>query len=338
MLPLPLRNWLFGRWIRPNEKLVRVPLLSPGDLVFLPKLGLDVSGRFLKRHYLYRKNLKTSLPSGMVQVYPRSGYLLYYFFLFNWAEYCQVLPQLLMHPQLALIPEAFMRYVIEIDRQIDNPGGLKLLESGPDSLRSHPQVCRFRDQLMRQIDLASLPAGLKCLLLEKLAGFETDSLRICLQGMAQPVKTLKDVLTGKENTVGALFAEWVRLLGLVYGVQPERAACAGKIFWNTGMALQMLDDTIDAPLDHENQTENVFLHFARKSEKEWRELEGYLHHLKTTPWIHLDTYWASQHTPETLARVRDLGRGYLSRLESDTPATMELRWVMERLWAHTIGI
>ena len=338
MLPLSLRNWIFDRWIQPDETLERVPWVTPGDLVFLPKLGLDVTRKFLRNFYIYRSNIKENLKFSIAQFYPRSGYLIYYFFLFTWAEYYGVLPKLLEDPDLALIPESFMRYVIEIDREIDTKRAVALLESDPTVISSHPWLSRFREQLWRTIERSSLSVDVRSLLLREISSFENTCRQVCYQNMIHPMHTLDGILTAKENTVGALFAAWNKLLNLVYEISPENDPNSGQIFWNTGMALQMLDDTVDVPIDLENQTDNVFLCLVKENKAEWIELEKYLQYLKTTPWKHLDTAWANQHAPHTLNRIREVGRNYLFRIKNDRPATNELLWVMERLWFHAVGI
>lgn len=338
MLPLPLRNWIFGHWIRPNEKLIRVPWITLGDGVFLPKIGADISRRFLKDFYIYRKNIKSPLEFGIGQFYPRSGYLLYYFFLFTWADSCKMLEKLLDSPEHSLIAEAFMRHIIEIDREIDNQDGVKLLERNPTVIRSDPRLSRFRSQLLGRIAGASLPADIKSNLTKELIDFEITCQDICRKNSAEPIKTLQSVLVHKENTVGALFEEWASFLNLAYEVSPENHHHVSRIFWNTGMALQMLDDTLDVPIDLENETDNVFLCIVKENKKEWIELKQYLQYLKTTPWKHLDTAWANQHTPETLSKIRVLGYGYLSNLKNQAPEPTNLIWVMDRMWVHAVGI
>ena len=52
-------------------------------------------------------------------VYSLPVILWYYYLLFWCAEYCGVLPELLKHPDRSLIPELFIRYIVEIDLIID---------------------------------------------------------------------------------------------------------------------------------------------------------------------------------------------------------------------------
>lgn len=338
MLPLPVRNWAFGIWIQRRETKARPPWLKISDVVFLPKIGIGKSCKFLKNFYFYRKNLPHFLNQGIANFYHRSAVLLYYFFLFSWAEICGELPALLVSPRRSLIAEAFMRYVVEVDCEIDEQGK-DVLQVGVENLeKTHPLVFTLRNQLLEIIENAPLSSDEKCRILDELTEFELSCQSICMQSTNQLDEPLEQILKSKERTAGALFGQWAKFLGIAYRVPEELINYSRHTFENVGMALQMLDDTLDAPLDYEYQTNNVFLCLAKKHKSEWLELMKYFDYLKRTRWKHLDTVWAAQHTPQTLKATRELARVYLSRFNDPLPVIVELKWVLERTWAHVIGV
>jgi hypothetical protein len=90
------------------------------------------------------------------------------------------------------------------------------------------------------------------------------------------------------------------------------------------MAIQIIDDMLDSPIDHRDDVHNIFLHLLGGFPD---ELEAAANHFKQLPYNHLDWVWANQHLPNTCRKTVEMIARYAEKayaLSEDKSMILEL--------------
>lgn len=318
----------------------KVPRFALSDLARIPLIGWKRSYEFVSLFKQYQRSLRGNTWSCLTSVCPRCTYSLYYYLLFWWGEYCGVLDsRLLTKPDLSLIGELFMRYFIEIDSRIDCPKGASLLRN-PSLIKNDPTICGLQKEILKHIWATDLPRECKRDVSRKICEYRRGCLSICREAATQPDLDLAGVLHLKEMTVGSLWELWANLLGMLYceGVSPQHINTSQQIVRNAGMALQVMDDMLDLPIDYASDVHNIFYHLLKETPVELRAAIAHLSHIS---WKHLDWAWARQNLPTTCKKAAHLIRRYLGHIAEASlrpDATSEVCRVIGSLSRNALGV
>lgn len=342
MLPLGVRRRLFTYFFRAREDrgLKEVPCFVLSDVAIILRIGWKKSFRFFRDFRQYRQNLRCETWSCLTKIYPRSIYLLYYYLLFWWAKYCEVWEQLVTMPDRSLIAELFIRYIVEIDSLIDRPGGVYLLQE-PSSIEADADVQDLLREMLSHIQKSDIALESKAELCERISSYMGRCLAVCQNVSNQSDFGLSDVLQEKEETVGGLFRVWAALLCILCGVSDKYAKSSQDIMHYVGMAMQVMDDMLDLPVDYDASVRNIFYELLRKNPDEQRRA---VKHIYPLSWKHLDGIWAQQNLPETYEGAIRLMKKYLtemtkaSKSKAKAKATYELYRVIANMPHHVVGV
>jgi hypothetical protein len=315
-MPLWLRGWFYDKTFRPSKKdLRRIALIAPFDISYFRIVGWNNSRQFVRELWQYRRNMKSRTWSSLTKWYPRAIYLWYYYQLFWWAKYCSCSQELLLWPDRSLIPELFLRYIIEIDNLIDHPGGRRLL-ARPAMLFNTPSVKGILDELLAHIQNTSLNNQQKRLIYHQVWVFRKNCLAVCSLASDPSSANSKSVQAAKEFTVMNLFGTWVTLLDQLYRAAPgeisheELAGSSRAILEQVNMAAQMLDDMLDFPLDYREEVSNLFHELLKETPS---ELDAASRYVVDVRWKFLDWIWARENLPCTCRRAAQEVNRYLQK-------------------------
>lgn len=339
-LPLAFRIYLFRLGYQVKElNLEEVPLFTPIDLMLVPKIGWKKAVWLLTFFYIYRRNLEKSNWHGVTSFYPRVIYILYYYLLFWWADYCGVLREVINKPEGSLVAESFLYYIIEIDRLIDAPGNQYLVEDQA-ALKFHQPTKKLLENFLEQIRSSPLPLKDKKRLCHQIWLYRRLSLESFKNKKPYAETNIKSVVENKVITVGGLFQNWAALLSELYcsDKSPELVDSSIEIIRLAGMAMQVLDDTLDWPIDFGVATENIFNEYLRENPNEMKLAQNYYHNICNS---HLDGFWMEKNLPVTYTATKKLLNGYFSKIKriSMKPiATDELCKILGTAQDHTIGV
>lgn len=318
-----------------NRDLNAQPFLSFAWIIRFPigTFRRKYPGKYFKlltNFWKYRRNLRGISWSSLSMIYPRSLTLWYYYLLFWWAEYCGVLPELLERPDLSLIPELFIRYIAEIDAIIDRKGG-------KEYLLSHLPDIKIRcENLLRELlariwgDQHALPVETRKKLSHKIWRFRQNSLVVSMRAQSLPKLSFDEMLAYKDATAAELFRLWVELLCDLYQVN-SRVENSKTIMAQVAMAIQVIDDILDSPLDYHNDVINIFNHLLKDNPAEYLTAQAYF---ERYPDGYMDWVWANKYLPQTCRKAVDLLSVYLTGMASistNPDITSEFREVL-KVW------
>jgi hypothetical protein len=258
--------------------------------------------KFLINFWKFQSKLKIRSWSALSMVYSRPIILWYYYQLFWWGEYCGVLPKILDHPELSLIPELFTRYIVEIDSIIDTKGGSEYLE---ENIRTTKRECAYilRELLLLMWDSkTSLSQKTKREVCKKIWAFRYNSLMVSRSTQYEPNLDFGRLLFYKNNTAGDLSRVWVDLLCDVYEVESCREN-SKQIFGFTAMAIQVIDDILDSSMDYHNEVHNIFVRLLMETPG---ELNIACRWFTQHPSDYLDWVWSNKHLPITSNKAVNL--------------------------------
>jgi len=302
--PAPIRNWLFSLGFKArHQNLAEVPPISFIDVGLIPRLGWKGYIHFFRNFEAYRKNLKDKDWSCLTHCYPRSYYLLYYFFLFWWADYCNVLIDVVQSPERSLVAELFFRYIMEVDRLVDDPKGGKRMLMDPSRLKRNSEASGYLSAFLERLLQTEKQLDIKRQICDRFWRYRRDSLTIC-QDTLRPDAGLKEILWCKEITVGGLFHTWSSILGRLYCPQSSQLLVenAGVVLSNACMAMQVYEDLLDLPEDFRGQILNIFHEILKLHPEELRMCSEYVDRV---PWQHLDGIWARQNLPASCRMAQE---------------------------------
>lgn len=339
MLPLKVRGKLFTYGFKANDVgLQQVPLFSLQDIFLVLRFGWKKSYRIFNLFTNYRQNLSIEITCGLTRVWPRTVYLLYYYLLFWWAQYCEVQEDLIQRPDRSLVAETFMRYIVEVDNMIDQPNGSDFLLNQPSDIQKHPNVWPCIQEMDNCISKLSLPESEIAKIEDLRTTFNEESLDVTRNALDRFNPNADEIIQDKEKTVGELFKVWVEILNILYKVPSELADSSPSIMLYAGMAVQVLDDMTDLPFDYRSNVDNIFHEFLKAEPDEMKKAEQ---HIREITWDHLDSAWAKENLPKTFDKAYALTEYYLEKIPAisrNQTASIELQSDIRKMWVHTLGI
>ena len=239
-----------------------------------------------------------------------------------------MLPELLKHPDRSLIPELFIRYIVEIDSIIDRKDGKEyLINDLPFVKRKCSSILK---ELLLQIwgDRGAFDRLNRKKLSYKIWKFRQESLIASRNAQSRQKLSFYDLLYYKEKTAGELFHVWVDLLCDLYQVN-YRAENSKKIIGLVAMAIQVVDDMIDSPADFHNDVNNIFNHILKEIPDEFNIARLYF---ERNSFGYLDCNWANKYLPNTCKMAIDLIGVYIkeiSKISENQNMTSELCEVLK---------
>ena len=112
----------------------------------------------------------------------------------------------------------------------------------------------------------------------------------------------------KNLTAGDLSRVWVDILCKTYPVK-MRAESAREIFGSLSMAIQVIDDMLDSPVDYRNDVSNIFIGLLKETSCEYNVAKV---HFEDYSCNYLDWIWANKHLPNTCVRAVTLIKSYIN--------------------------
>jgi hypothetical protein len=309
------------------------------DIALVAKIGMHKAFRFNRNFVYYRQNLDMDSWACLTKIYPRPSYVLYYFLLFWWADYCKCLPTLLNTPRPSLIAELFFRYVAEIDRIIDTPGGRAIVET-PSSLKLNRAVYDIQSELVRHIFSSGISSQAKRNLCHHIWTYRQESLKELQRAYRNRMTDLNQAYAIKRFTAGGLMRTWAQLLAILYRQKASvpHAQNAPQVFFHLSTATQVIDDMMDFPEDFVAGVPNIFQELL---ESYPMEMEFATEHIKKISWNHLDLAWAENYLPLAYGAALELIDRHLvqaTKTSIDSEATSDLCKVIGNLLDHPVGV
>jgi hypothetical protein len=306
-----LRSWIFSlTLIVRDQRLNEIPFISPTDAGMFALVGWDRSLGFLKRFKAYRNHLTDVNWCCLTSFYPRTFYILYYYLLFWWADYCNVLPEVINQPKRSLVAELFFRYIAEVDRIIDDPrNGVGMLMN-PTLIKQHPEADRWLATFFSQLNQTVEQACIRREICADFWAYRNECLTACQNAQVHSQEGLQQILLCKQITSGGLFRTWSSMLGKLYCPMSsqELVDSAGTILSWACVAVQVHEDMMDLPIDMRGGIFNIFHEILKTHPEELKICRAYV---ERVPWQHLDDLWARQNLPHSYAEARELLTHYL---------------------------
>jgi len=332
-----LTHQVLHRWMLrvPSVNMAVMPLVTPTDLPLVFAFSLSRWLEQIRDLRVFQQHVVQHQWASLAEVYPRSLIWMYAYLLFTWGRYCRCLPEILQQPDRCLPAEMFIRYVCEIDRYVDSFDSRALWRVHARQFKARPQVRSVATELCAGVQQVGLGASVCRGMINLILTYRREALMTMQRSADASGDNLPQVIRDKEQTAGNLWRVWSRILGYLYGTSADTAERAAQVFFNFGMAVQIIDDLSDAPADHAVRAENLFLAVAQTYHADWERLQR---HFREQSAPFLDWPWARRYTPTTYQATLELYQGYFDRLRCDTynaAATQRLCIMLDRM--RTLG-
>jgi hypothetical protein len=265
----------------------------------------------IKRLETFQRRIQSERWPSLAELYPRNGMLVYAHLLFFWGRYCNILPDLLARPDRCLLAEIFLRYVCEIDAYVDSFDSQSVWRDDVNWIKQLSNVQAIISEFCSHLHQLDAPKPVKRSIVRAVANYRRRAVRAMRKWAESPSLDLTLTIEGKEATAGDLWRTWSCILNQVYAVSPDLANDACEIFFNFGMAVQVIDDLGDVPVDHKVNSRNLLLSLTHESTSEWQYLQDFL---QVQSDLFLDWPWVRQHLPSSHQRTVDLYASYAARL------------------------
>jgi hypothetical protein len=195
-----------------------------------------------------------------------------------------------------LIPELFIRYIVKIDSIIDRKGGKEYLLSDTPFIKK--KCSDILKELLAHI-WESEDAFHRKKLCDQIWIFRKNCLIVSRKDQNLPELSFDDLLDNKDKTAGDLLRVWVDLLCDIYHVS-SHVENSRKIFGLVAMAIQVIDDMLDSPVDYREGVSNIFLHILEETVHEFHVAKA---HFEQNTYDYLDWTWANKYLPNTCKKA-----------------------------------
>jgi hypothetical protein len=306
-----MSRWLFRV---PTHDIGAMPLLGVTDIPYAVAISPRVWFDNVTRLRQLQKNFTVHSWPSLSALYPRSVMWTYVYALFFWARYCDALPVLLANPDKTLPAEIFLRYICEIDAHIDSFDSRVVLKTDPQRLRRSSSVREVAHALCLHLNRPDVPDSVRQSFLRLILGFRHDATDAMRCWDESSLYDLARVIAYKERTAGSLLRTWGRGLSYLYEIPEEIAEDAAEVFFNLSMAIQVLDDLGDIPIDYPIHTQNLCLAVIRQSPHDWEVLQSFLA-TQCDQFIHWP--WVHKNIPQSDRDIMNLYQSYAQRILDD---------------------
>ena len=299
----------------PSAHPTRMPLFSPTDLPYLlllgPQTGLGLFGALLR----YKKSWGQLEWTSLADIYPRGLMFLYFFFLWNWEKFNRPRVKITAHPLGAILGEVFIRYICELDSQIDRLDGVTNLRARANFARQAPASQKLIAEFLCLLRQCAYPRATQREILRYFQVYRQQYLRICWQN-AQKTELeadLEEVLREKSAVAGDLWAVWADLLCLAYQIPAEQRQTSHAVFHAFGMVTQVFDDMSDLNRDLLEFQPNIFYALCLHFPAEAQLLRTHLAQ-RTDRFVSL--VWEALNLPQATRAAMQLVAGYLNLIRA----------------------
>jgi len=337
----PIRNRIFSLGFQAQKhSLSEAPRFSLIDVGLVPKLGWKRSVKFFRNFEAYRNNISDKNWSCLTSFYPRSYYLFYYYLLFWWADYCNVLRDIVESPKPSLVAELFFRYIVEVDRVIDDSmNGNKMLMN-PSLIKRNPEISWYLSAFLNYLGQTDNRSQIKRQICKSFWNYRNKCLIACQDTHLRSDAGLEQILLCKQITVEGLFLNWSSILGRLYcpASSQNLVENAGIVLSKACMAMQIHEDQLDFPADFRGGILNIFHEILKIHPQELRICKAYV---DTIPWQHLDGIWARQNLPASCNMAQELVHRYLKVSLEESLIRQKAIYLYQMLGninSHPIGI
>jgi len=267
--------------------------------------------KFTRKLSAFQKNLGTREWSSLGMVYPRLGVLAYGYYLFSWADYCGQTDRVISHPDDTLFAEVFLSYICQIDMLIDKRDSLYLWEGDHiNEVKLTKNIAATAGELCGRVDALPIPRERKHLLIKRITGYRRNALNAMRRHASSGSQSFEEILEDKKDTACSLLPEWSRLLSTACNVPDEMAIAIQEIFLNFSFLVQIIDDIADAPADHRNRVQNIFIALVQQNEMEWVRLQEII----AGGMEYIGWRWIRVNLPVSYQGIKQLYNEYAARL------------------------
>jgi hypothetical protein len=317
-----LKQWViyfFGKYLvkfvvaTPSAHPQKMRLFSIFDLHVILAVGPVFWLRFLRTlsPFLKQQRLLDTW-SSISDIYPRGLIILYYFLLFIWAKFNNILETIVTSPQGCILGELFIRYICEMDIQIDRVDGSSELNRSPFFPKRSGRSQEFIREFLGTLQKLDISRGAKQRLIREFQIYRQSYLTVSQANAQQPtsVSSLEEVLIDKSKVAGQLWGVWAAILSLAYSSSDEQVRDSHKLLHDFGMVTQVFDDMADVPHDIEECQPNILYAICHQHPQELQLLDAHLSERKSR---FLNLEWAKVNLPLSTSAAKDVARQFLDR-------------------------
>lgn len=289
----------------------KMRLFSVFDAPMIVGVGLSFWLRYVRTLSLFLKQQRAlSTWSSISDIYPRALIILYYFLLFTWAKFNNILEMIIAAPQGCILGELFIRYICEMDIQIDRVDGPVELSRNPFFPKRSGRSQEFIREFLVILDGLNLSRSCRQRLIRVFQMYRQSYLAICQANALQPktVASFQETLVDKSKVAGQLWGTWAMILSLAYSLPDAQVRDSEKLLHDFGMVTQVFDDMADVPHDIEECQPNILYAICQQHPKELQLLDI---HLREQGGRFLNLEWAKDNLPLSTSMAKDLARHYL---------------------------
>lgn len=295
----------------PSAHPTRMPLFSLTDLPYLLLLGPRTGLGLFLAWRRYKKSWGKLEWTSLADIYPRGLMFLYFFFLWNWEKFNRPGLKITAQPVGAILGEVFIRYICELDSQIDRLDGVTNLRARANFARQAPASQKLIAEFLGLLRQCAYPRATEREIVRRFQVYRQQYLRICWQN-AQKTELevdLEEVLREKAAVAGELWAVWADLLCLAYQIPVEQQRVSHTVFHAFGMVTQVFDDMSDINRDVLEFQPNIFYALCQTSPIEAQLLRA---QLAKGPDRFVSLVWEALNLPQATQAAMQLVAGYLN--------------------------
>jgi hypothetical protein len=311
--------YFFGKYLlkyvvaTPSAHPKKMRLFSIFDLHVILGVGLSFWLRYLRTLRAFLKQQRSlDTWSSISDIYPRGLIILYYFLLFTWAKFNNILETVIASPQGCLLGELFIRYICEMDVQIDRVDGSAKLNRSPFFPKRSDRSQEFVGEFLAILQRLNISRSARQRLIREFQIYRQSYLTVSQLNAQRPKidSSLEEVLVDKSKVAGQLWGTWAMILSLAYSLPEAQIRDSEKLLHDFGMVTQVFDDMADVPHDLEECQPNILYAICCQHPQELQLLDA---HLREQGVRFLNLEWAKTNLPLSTSAAKDLAHQYLDR-------------------------
>lgn len=222
------------------------------------------------------------------------------------------------------VMDLYWQYVRRLDNLVDSSVGMGMFDRHSKAFKRHEAISPVVNEFVKWIHNSQLPRTRKRRLVslfgdyrrEVSFGVLADTITRQLKGIQRPAELIPRV----EQISGRSAASLMRIFNIVHNVPSDVARRVEDIFFQWGIAYQIVDDLMDVDRDWNDNIYNLVISFLSENEDEMqRFIES-----KRRQQIRTPSWWI-RNAPETHAAIRSLFDRYISNLGALDPNSKVVR-------------
>lgn len=315
-----LKQWViyfFGKhllkyvMVTPSRHPKEMRVFSIFDLHIILAIGPSFWAGYLRTLGAFLKRLKLlDTWSSISDIYPRGLIHLYYFLLFTWAKFNNITEKIIASPMGGIPAELFIRYICEMDIQIDRVDGAQKLNLSPFFPKRSAKSQELIKEFLGILEELKLTRDAKQSIIRAFQVYRQSYLTLTQFNARQPVdvSSVEATLIDKSKVAGRLWSTWAVILSLSYFLSETQVERSESLLYNFGMVTQVFDDMADVPHDIAECQPNIIYAICHRYPN---ELDALGTHLSGRTGRFLNLEWAKDNLPLTMSAAKELASQFL---------------------------